>query len=86
MTAGSDSTHSAKDHQDPGMIPSFRVWSTPDELAREGAILFRELLKKDVLSRNTSAVVLSGGKFSARAFWRNGKVALRWLRRLDWKG
>lgn len=61
MTTVSDSSHSAKDHLDPGMIPVFRVWSTPDDLAREGAVLFRDLLKKDALSRKTATVALSGG-------------------------
>ncbi|MDA8059048.1 MAG: 6-phosphogluconolactonase [Nitrospiraceae bacterium] len=88
MTAGSDSTHSAKDHQDPGMIPSFMVWSTPDELAREGAILFRELLKKDVLSRNTSAVVLSGGNSPRGLFGEMGKLLSvgceDWIGKVEW--
>jgi len=88
MTTGSDSTHSAKDHQDPGMIPNFRVWSTSDDLARGGALLFRELLEKDVLSRNTASVVLSGGNSPRGLFGEIGKLLSvgceSWIGKVEW--
>ena len=88
MTTGNDSTHSAKDHQDPGMIPSFRVWPTPLDLAREGALLFRDLLRKDVSSRNTASVVLSGGESPRGLFGEIGKLLSvgceSWIGKVEW--
>ncbi|MHB1756021.1 MAG: 6-phosphogluconolactonase [Leptospirillum sp.] len=88
MTTGTDSTHSAKDHQDPGMIPVFRMWQTPADLAREGAVLFRDLLKKDVSARNTASVVLSGGNSPRGLFSEIGHLLSvgceSWIGNVEW--
>jgi 6-phosphogluconolactonase len=70
------------------MIPVFRVWSTPDDLARGGALLFRDLLEKDVLSRNTASVVLSGGNSPRGLFGEIGKILSigcdSWIGKVEW--